>query len=210
MTILSHRHRFVFIAVPKVASHSIRFALRGHLAEEDEEQVSLFVRKRIERPIFAAQEHGHQTAAEVRESLGSELWAQYFSFAVVRNPWDRFVSYVAFMMRHNGAFERDPQAAMRRVLANPQNQSLVHYRPQTDFVTDATGRIIVSKICRAESLQQDFDLVCEALALPHSTLEVRNTSSHGPYVDYFDDALRDAVATRYAADIDLFGYRFGG
>ena len=47
MTIISHQHRFVFVAVPKVASHSIRFALRPFLDDNDEEQVSLFVRKRI-------------------------------------------------------------------------------------------------------------------------------------------------------------------
>jgi hypothetical protein len=209
MTILSHRHRFVFIAVPKVASHSIRFALREHLGPQDEEQVSLFVRRRIDRPPFAAQQHGHQLAREVREALGSEAWARYFSFAVVRNPWDRFVSYVAFMMRHNGAFERDPREAMRRVLAHPQNQSPVHFRPQADFVTDETGSLIVSKICRVERLQQDFDEVCDALCLPRCTLEVRNASSHRPYTDLYDDELRETVAARYREDIERFGNGFG-
>jgi hypothetical protein len=209
MTILSHRHRFVFIAVPKVASHSIRFALRPHLGPDDEEQVALFVRKRIARPVFDTQEHGHQTAVEVRAAIGTDLWASYLSFAVVRNPWDRFVSYVAFMMRHHGAFERDPRAAMHRVLANPQNQSPVHYRSQIDFLTDDSGALIVSKICRAERLQHDFDEVCDRLTLPRCTLETRNASVHRPYVDYYDDELRAAVAARYRADIDCFGYRFG-
>jgi hypothetical protein len=209
MTILSHRHRFAFIAVPKVASHSVRFALREHLGPQDEEQVSLFVRRRIDRPPFTAQEHGHQLAREVREALGAEEWARYFSFAVVRNPWDRFVSYVAFIMRHNGAFERDPRGAMRRVLAHPQNQSPVHFRPQADFVTDAAGSLLVSKICRVERLQQDFDEVCDALRLPRRTLEVRNASSHQPYTDLYDDELRAAVAARYREDIERFGYGFG-
>lgn len=209
MTIISHRHRFVFIAVPKVASHSVRFALRSQLGAEDEEQVSLFVRRRIARPPFASQEHGHQLAREVREALGVGSWADYLSFAIVRNPWDRFVSYVAFMMRHNGAFDRDPRAAMHRVLANPQHQSPVHFRPQSDFVTDESGALIVSRICRAERLQQDFDAVCETLALPRIALEIRNASSHRPYADHYDDELRAAVAARYRDDIERFGYRFG-
>ena len=75
MTILSHRHRFAFIAIPKSASHSIRFALRDQLGPEDEEQVALFVQKRIEHPLFAAAGHGHQTALQVREVLGSECCA---------------------------------------------------------------------------------------------------------------------------------------
>lgn len=209
MTILSHRHRLIFIAIPKVASHSVRFALRPHLGEGDEEQVSLFVRKRITRPVFEAQEHGHQLAREVRAALGPQTWETFFSFAVIRNPWDRFISYVAFMMRHNGLFERDPQAAMRRVLANPQNQSAVHYRPQSDFVTDEQGQIIVSALCRVERLHEDFAAVCKRVGLPPLALEQRNASVHRRYTEYYDPELREAVGALYGEDIARFGYRFG-
>lgn len=208
MTIISHQHRFVFVAVPKVASHSIRFALRPFLDGNDEEQVSLFVRKRIDRPEFAHVEHGHQLAREIRDALGAEAWSRYISFAVVRNPWARFVSYVAFMMRHNGLFAEDPQAAMRRVLANPQNQSPVHFRAQADFVTDETGQIMVSQLLRAESLQSDFDRLCDVLSLPRVSLETRNASEHRDYREYYDSELVQAVADRYRIDVDLFGYRF--
>lgn len=198
----------MFIAIPKVASHSLRFALREHLGPEDEEQVALFVNKRIDRPEFAATTHGHQLAREVRAALGESQWASFLSFAVIRNPWDRFISYVAFMMRHNGLFERDPRAAMRRVLANPQNQSPVHFRPQLDFVTDEVGRLIVSRLLKVEHLQADFDSLCDDLGLPRSHLEVRNASTHRTYTDYYDPALIEAVAERYRVDIEAFGYRF--
>lgn len=208
MTIISHQHRFVFVAVPKVASHSIRFALRPCLNDNDEEQVSLFVRKRIERPEFSRVEHGHQLAREIRDALGSDVWSRYVSFAVVRNPWARFVSYVAFMMRHTDLFASDPQAAMRRVLANPQNQSPVHFRAQADFVTDESGVVMVSHLLRAESLQSDFDALCKALSLPQLALETRNASEHRDYREYYDADLKQRVAERYRIDIDLFGYRF--
>lgn len=200
----------MFVAVPKVASHSIRFALRPILDGNDEEQVSLFVRKRIDRPGFSDVEHGHQLAREIRDILGLEAWSRYVSFAVVRNPWARFVSYVAFMMRHNGLFARDPQAAMRRVLAHPQNQSPVHFRAQADFVTDESGRVMVSHLLRAESLQADFDALCDALSLPQVALETRNASEHRDYREYYDEELVNLVAERYRIDADLFGYRFDG
>lgn len=208
MTIISHRLRCVFIAVPKSASHSIRFALRPHLDAADEEQVALFVQRRIERPVFDRMGHGHQTAAEVRESLGETLWESYFSFAVIRNPWARFVSYVAFMKR-SGEFAADPVGSMRRVLANPERQSRPHFRSQSDFLVDASGNLLVDDLCRAESLQTDFDRVAKRLGLPATPLELRNTSTHAHYTTYYDDALRDAVHERYRDDIERFGYRFG-
>ena len=43
--IISHQHRFIFAAVPKTGTHSVRQALREHMSEEDIEQVGLFVAK---------------------------------------------------------------------------------------------------------------------------------------------------------------------
>lgn len=209
MTILSHRHRLVFIAVPKSASHSIRFALRDQMGPEDEEQVALFVQRRIEHPVFAAAGHGHQTARQVREVLGAEGWAGYRSFAVVRNPWERFVSSVAFMMRNNGLFERDPVGTMRRVLDLPQQLARVHYWPQSEFVCDEAGEVMVSHLLRAERLQEGFDALCAAAGLQSRVLEVRNASGHRHYTDYYDEDLRRAVGGLYREDIERFGYRFG-
>lgn len=210
MTIVSHRHRLVFVAIPKTGTHSIRFAIRDQLGPADEEQVALFVHRRIDHPVFAATEHGHQLAREVRAALGEQRWSQYRTFAAVRNPWERFVSCVAFMMRHTGRFERDPRGTLRRVLANPANQSFVHYRPQSDFVTDEAGSLIVGRICRAERLQADFDALCDEVGLERRTLEQRNASSHRPYTDYFDDDLVREVGERYREDVERFGYAFGG
>lgn len=209
MTIISHQHRFVYVAVPKTGSHSIRFALRDQLGPDDEEQVSLFVQRRINYPPFTHAEHGHQRASEIREALGAERWSSYFSFAVVRNPWDRFVSYVAFMMRDNGWFKADPRGTMRRVLANPQNQSVIHFRPQSDFVCDADDELMVSRICRLEQLQADFDRVCRDIGLLPFKLEVRNPSEHLRYTEYFDEDLVRQVGDRYRRDIANFGYEFG-
>lgn len=209
MTILSHQHRFVFIAIPKTGSHSIRFALRDQLGPRDEEQVSLFVQRRIDYPPFNTQGHGHQLARDVRGALGPERWADYLSFAVIRNPWARFVSYVAFFMRNNQLFKTDPRGTMRKVLANPQNQGFVHYRPQSDFIIDTEGQQIVSRILRAETLQADFDSLCETLSLEKRSLEKRNPSSHLSYTEYFDDDLVKQVGDRYREDIERFGYVFG-
>ncbi len=209
MTILSHRHRFAFIAIPKSASHSIRFALRDQLGPEDEEQVALFVQKRIEHPVFAAAGHGHQTALQVCEVLGPERWAQYCSFAVLRNPWERFVSCVAFMFRNNGLFEQDPAGTMRRVLEMPQQLARVHYWPQSAFVCDGAGEVMVTQLLRAESLQAGFDTLCAATGLEPRVLEVRNASEHRHYSTYYDAALRDQVGELYREDVERFGYRFG-
>ena len=119
------------------------------------------------------------------------------------------MSCVAFMMRENGRFERDPHGTMRHVLDHPQNQSLIHYRAQSDFVTGESGVPIVSRICRAERLQADFDALCAEVGLECRPLGQRNASSHRRYTEYFDDDLVTRVGELYREDAVRFGYAFG-
>ena len=53
-------------------------------------------------------QHGHISLQQVRPFLGEEAFASYFKFAFVRNPFDRFVSYCAFMTRESDIFARNP------------------------------------------------------------------------------------------------------
>ena len=45
--IISHQHRFIFAAIPKTDTHSVRQALREHMSPEDLEQVGLFVQRAV-------------------------------------------------------------------------------------------------------------------------------------------------------------------
>ena len=101
--IISHRHRFVFTAIPKTGTHSVRQALREQLGPDDLEQVRLFVEKRLPWPELARLGHGHISLAELRPVLGEEMFGDYFKFAFVRNPFERFVSYCAFATSQQAA-----------------------------------------------------------------------------------------------------------
>ena len=89
---------------------------------------------------------------------------------------------------------------------------------------------------RYESLQADFDIVCERIGIPPTPLPHENRSLEAPrirslndvkkrirrwlwtlrpknvfphYTDYYDDESRAFVAERYGKDIALFRYAFG-
>ena len=69
--IISHAHKFVFVAVPKTGTHSVREALRPHLGEEDEEQAHLFVEKKMANPELAALRHGHISLGQLASAHGA-------------------------------------------------------------------------------------------------------------------------------------------
>ena len=206
--IISHQHRFVFAAVPKTGTHSVRQALREHLSAEDLEQVGLFVNKRLPFPELAAMQHGHLSLRQVRPHLGEERFASYLKFAFVRNPFDRFVSYCAFRTRTGGAFQRAPHAVMEHFLFVEPPDGHILFEPQHQLLVDDDGNLLTDMVGRFEDMQASYEAICARIGIPPRQLDRVNASSRGDYRQYYTPALVDAVAMRYRRDLELFGYEF--
>jgi hypothetical protein len=209
--IISHRHRFIFAAVPKTGTHSVRQALREQLGDQDIEQVGLLVDKRFPWQDLAAIRHGHLSLQQVRPYLGEEAFNGYFKFAFVRNPFDRFVSYCAFMLRGGDVFQRQPREAMRHFLFAEPPEHHILFQPQVSLLAGEDGKtLLTNRIGRVEDMQGSYDAICAGIGIPSRSLDRVNGSQHGDYRRYYDQALIDGVAARYAQDLDLFGYTFEG
>jgi hypothetical protein len=209
--IISHRHRFIFAAVPKTGTHAVRRALRAHLGPDDLEQVRLFVDARFPWPELASIGHGHLALRQVRAHLGAAAFGGYFKFAFVRNPFDRFVSYCAFMLRDGDRFARAPREAMRHILFRDPPEGHVLFQPQAALLVDDDGQtLLADHVGRVETLQASYDAICARLGVPTAPLDRVNASRHGDYRQYYDRELIEGVAARYAQDLALFGYAFEG
>jgi hypothetical protein len=205
--IVSALHKFIFVAIPKTGTHSVRQALRQHLGPRDMEQVGLFVKREFPIADLAQLQHGHLSLQQVRPYFPSEEFKASFKFAFVRNPFDRFISYCAFMTRAEGQFERNPHAVMRRFIDNPPPRHVL-FQGQHSFVTDETGALLSDYIGRVEEMQASYDEICGRIGIPSGKLEKVNPSKRNEYRQYYDEELIDGVAKLYARDLELFGYEF--
>src|SRR5215218_5159123 len=201
--IVSLQHGFIFAAIPKTGTHAVRRAVREHMGPDDMEQVGLFVQRKFPIPQLARLGHGHFTLEQVRPYFSPEDFAGFFKFAFVRNPFDRFVSYCAFMTRTEGHFEHDPKGVMRHVLANPPQRHIL-FQPQHSFVTGTDGQLLTDDLGRVEEMQQSYDRIAERIGIPLQPLEKVNASKRRDYRDYYDPQLIGGVAKLYARDLELF------
>ncbi len=209
--IVSYRHRFIFAAVPKTGTHAVRQALREHLDDGDVEQAGLFVNKRFPWEDLAAIRHGHLSLGQVRPYLGEAAFNSYFKFAFVRNPFDRFVSYCAFMLRGGDDFQQRPQQVMRHFLFEAPPQQHILFQAQASLLVGEDGQtLLTDRVGRVEDMQASYDEICARIGIASRSLDRVNESRHGDYRRYYDQALIDGVAARYAQDLELFGYSFEG
>lgn len=209
--IVSHRHHYIFAAVPKTGTHAVRQALREHMDGGDVEQVGLFVNRRFPWADLAAIQHGHLALRQVRPYLGEEAFARYFKFAFVRNPFDRFVSYCAFMTRGGNIFRQRPRDVMRHFLFNAPPENHILFQPQSALLLDDDGQtLLTDMIGRVEDMQASYEAICARIGIPPRPLERVNGTEHSDYRQYYDQELIAGVAARYARDLQLFGYSFEG
>jgi hypothetical protein len=205
--IISKLHRFIFVAIPKTGTHSVRQALREQMGPEDMEQVGLFVQKSLPIPDLAKIRHGHLTLSQLRPHLDADTFDNFFKFAFVRNPFDRFVSYCSFVTRQKGQFDRNPRAVMEHFVAKPPWDHILS-QPQHQFLIDEQGKLLTDYVGRVEQMQESYDAIAQRIGIPTAVLERVNSSRRADYRDYYDDELIEGVAKLYARDLELFGYQF--
>lgn len=149
--------------------------------------------------------------------------AAFFTFAFVRNPWDRLVSSFHYTRGHQTpqaeAWARrwlGPYADFQAFLTGlTRNRSLRKtvlgypmFRPQSRFVC-VEDTLPLSYIGRFEHLDEDLTHICSVLGLTWQKPPRVNTSPRGDYRDYYlTDRQIDFVASLYAADVARFGFRF--
>jgi len=206
--IISHRHKFIFFAVPKTATHAIREALRQHTGPDDWQQQVLFGEQFLPIPEIARLGHGHISAQEIRPHLEPEVWESYFKFAFVRNPFDRFVSTCFFLNRGNPDFADGAVAFMKERLPRQRFRQRILVRPQYRQLCTADSQVALDFVGRYESLQQSYDTICDRIGIPRTALARKNSSNHSTYSSYYDDDLQQLVGEYYKDDLRIFSYDF--
>ena len=199
---ISFQKRFLFIHIPKTAGNSIQSVLRDYSEDElvalrgEQDGVERFG---LRNPKYKVKKHS--TLAEYRAALGEAAFGNLYKFTCVRNPWDRMVSYYFTPTQKAEVWDRKK---FRKIISNAV--PVADYLRLDQGEEDPFGN--VDYIMRFENLADDFRTVCAALDISPMKLPQYNRSNREHYSKYYDDELRELVRTRFAVDIERFGYRF--
>lgn len=216
--LLSTSHKFIFVHIPKTAGSALHNALLPYATLK---RRTLFGSALRRLPIVedAASAHFriHDTAKKIRTKLSCEVWDQYYSFAVVRNPFDHAISHYEYMKqyRHKNTAEVFAKLSFEQYLQYRLSPRRIYDRffaklpNQSYFVAD-NGVVLVDKIIKYENLAVEISRLSEKLlgtALDLKRTNVTKSRRIDGKNDYYksQNAI-DLVLELYSEDFDVFSY----
>jgi hypothetical protein len=219
--LISHRRQFIYLKTYKTGGTSVEILFQSECLPADwsEEPQHSTEQMVTDAGIVGARKpdttgaawFNHMPAAALREKIGPEIWDSYLKFCVVRNPYDRVVSW--WWHRMDDTYRRVmADADLPRLRAEFSSWVL----RTTDMGMDRDKYLINGKVCvdrfiRYERLWDDVLALCCELGIERKRSDlgayksgVRANALDFP--DYYEPAAAAKVATWFQWELDNFGY----
>lgn len=171
--------KVIFVAVPKTGTRSINAYLRKHFECQ---------------PLG---EHKRNIPAEYKD---------YFSFCVVRNPYDRICS--SYWQRCHGKYDswKCKDTFKKMGVDNTLDNYLTIFEnadsswPQADWIIDND----INQILRFETLEEDFNTL--PFVKEFAKLPKLNASGKPPWQELITPSAKEKISRIFERDFKLFNY----
>ena len=213
--IISSGRRFIFVHIPKTGGTSMALALEARAMADDILIGDTPKAQRRRRRLKGAQTAGrlwkHSTLRDAEGLIDRDQMRDYFVFTLVRNPWDRAVSYYHWLQ--DQTFDH-PAVRVAQAhdfsdfLRFPEIQQSFRQGTYGSYVTAPDGHECANAFVRLEHLSADLRPVEAHLGfapvLPRANTSQRTTD----YRPYYKPEDADLLGRLCAEDAARFGYTF--
>ena len=215
-------HKWIFIAIPKTGTTSIRTQLRQigkplipnpHLdILQVRDAIDFFFLKKNLATNRSFPSVEVKTYSQIKNDSAS-FFSNAFKFSSVRNPWERAVS---LFFRKEGVQEQQ-NLSFDQFIENHlyASDTCVHptlHKNQLDWICDDSGKILLDYIFKLENfsnaIKDIFERTNGLIRLENTVANKNESSKSSEYRNLYSEKTKKMIAKRFEKDIDTFCFTF--
>ncbi len=213
--IISPGRNYIFVHIPKTGGTSLALALEDRAKKDDiligDTPKAVRRRRRLEDVSTTGRLWKHSTLADIEGLRTIDEISEAFVFTLIRNPWDRMVSYYHWLREQHfphpavalakasdfSAFLNDPTTCR-----SFEKQHFGHYMTATD------QKEYCQLYIRLEHFEEDAAPLCAHLGFDLAIGVENRSNRRSDYRSYYSDADAERIGEVCRKDIERFGYLF--
>jgi len=160
----------------------------------------------------------HTPLRAYRKNLHPNFYKNCFKFCVVRNPWERMISYYHWKKQKQSGMPNDEfnESAFKLLVQNQPGME-TYLVDRKMYLNKALGVLInpfdmspIDYYLKYENLEEDFAKLITKLGIHHegANLNRIGKTHRKHYRHYYSEEMAEFVAKRFKNEIEYFGYKF--
>ena len=213
--IISRGRGYIFVHIPKTGGTAMTLALEARAMKDDvligDTPKARQRRKRQASLQGAGRIWKHSTLADIEGLVARDDFEDFLIFTLVRNPWDRIVSYYHWLRQQTfdqPAVKLAQGTDFTGFLNAPQTQRALMANPFDRYVRDGAGRLRNPVFLRLEHLQEDLDQIATRLGFRPDMGQANPSPRDRDWRGYYTEEDAALLGRVCGADVARFGYRF--
>ncbi len=213
--IISRGRRYIFVHIPKTGGTAMAMALEARAMRDDiligDTPKAVRRRGRLKDVKTAGRLWKHSTLADAEGLITRDEMADLMIVTLVRNPWDRIVSYYHWLQAQrfdHAAVKLAQSLDFGAFLNHPHTQSSLAANPYAHYVTDGVGIVHDALFARLEHWRDDLGPFSQHLGFDLDLPRANTSDRARDWRGYYSDEDADLVGRLCEDDIARSGYRF--
>lgn len=212
--IISPGRKYIFVHIPKTAGTSLALALEGRAMKDDIMMGDTPKAKKRRRRLKGVQASGrlwkHSRLCDIEGLVSAADIQSFMTFTLVRNPWDRVVSYYHWLREQSfdhAAVALAKQLEFGDFVLHPQTAQSLGATPFGSYMRLGPDEV-PSLFIRIEDFAKDAQPLFDHLGFEIELPRVNCSDRQARYQEYYSPQTRQAIAEICQEDVARFGYEF--
>lgn len=207
---ISHKHKVIFVHVPKTAGQSVEQMFLEDLGLGWDDRATLLLQRNGDSalgPERLAHLYGDEYVG--CGHISQAQFDRYLKFAIVRHPTDRIVSEYLYRYQRSWFWQRpSPEAFLATQFDSDFTNMARHLVPQTRYLCDASGKMLVDRVIRFENLATEIPAIAQDIFGDPRPLPYRNKTrkSSSARKTAIRARMEPVIRKMFASDFDAFDY----